>query len=285
MKNYKIENILLPIDFSKSSLNAIESAIGICKRQKAQLTLIHVIDKNAIITSRKSGISPNEQINIQTEAIGKKLKKLAAEISKQSKIETQILVETGIPVEVICHIAGKGKHSIIVMGNLGTSAKNHKVGSTAANVVMHAPCPVLVVSADWDRHHFKKIVYPIRTNQKVFEKFNYIQPIIEKNNSELIIAGIADADKHDHINETVFSIDLLRNMCQEDNIPYSTMMIPGKDLASKIIDTAQYVNADLIVISTHLDYDSNENLVEHFAQSIVNNSKCPVLSISPLLEK
>lgn len=285
MKNYIIEKILLPIDFSKSSINSIGSAIGICKRQKAQLTLIHVIDKGAIITLGNPGVSSENQFNIYKEAIDKKLNKLVEEISKQSKIKTQAVLETGNPVEVICQIASEGIHNIIVMGNIGNSAKNKKVGSTAADVVMHAPCPVLVVDANWDRHYFKKIVYPIRTKQRVFEKYNYIQPIIEKNNSELIIAGIADANNHNHITETIFSIDLLRNMCQEENIPYSTMILPCNNLASKIIETSNYVNADLIVISTHLDYDSNENLVEHFAKSIVNNSKCPVLCISPLLEK
>ena len=118
-------------------------------------------------------------------------------------------------------------------------------------------------------------------NQKVFQKFNFLEPIIEKNNAELIVVGLANQDKPDHINETVFSIDLLRNMCMERKIHFSTFMLPCSNFSSTIIDLSIKSNADLIVISSNINYDSKENFIAHFASDIILNSKLPVLLISP----
>ena len=49
METYKIKKVLVPIDFSTVSLNALETAIAICKRQLATLTLIHVVENTYVL--------------------------------------------------------------------------------------------------------------------------------------------------------------------------------------------------------------------------------------------
>jgi nucleotide-binding universal stress UspA family protein len=46
MKNNNITNILVPLDFSESSLNALETAIVIAKQQKCQINLLNVVDSS-----------------------------------------------------------------------------------------------------------------------------------------------------------------------------------------------------------------------------------------------
>ena len=46
MKNNSISHILVPLDFSESSLNALETAIALAKQQKARITLLNVIDSS-----------------------------------------------------------------------------------------------------------------------------------------------------------------------------------------------------------------------------------------------
>ena len=276
----KIENILFPTDLSELSKSALKTAVAICKRQHAKLTLLHVEDNISLNIRSKSYVFDEKRMIDFFNQVYKETK-----ISQQFQLEVKTIVEKGNPADVICNVANEGGYSIIVIGANGASGIGKKTGSTAFSVVKNAPCPVLIVPGDWERQNFKKIIYPIRMDQKVFEKYNYIESIIEKNNSELIIAGLADKNEPEQIKEAVFSIDLLRNMCEEDKIPYSTVILPCNNFATKIIDKANIVNADLIVISSHIDYDSKENFIGYFAQDIVNQSKCPVLSISPLLNK
>ena len=44
----KIDSILVYLDYSDASLNAVESAIGMCKRHRATLHLVQVLDKQYI---------------------------------------------------------------------------------------------------------------------------------------------------------------------------------------------------------------------------------------------
>ena len=46
MKNNNISHILVPLDFSESSLNSLETAIALAKQQKAKITLLNVVDSN-----------------------------------------------------------------------------------------------------------------------------------------------------------------------------------------------------------------------------------------------
>ena len=46
MTNNAIKNILVPVDFSESSLNALETAIAIAKQQNARITLLNVVDSS-----------------------------------------------------------------------------------------------------------------------------------------------------------------------------------------------------------------------------------------------
>ena len=48
MKNNSISHILVPLDFSEGSLNALETAIALAKQQKAKITLLNVVDSSMI---------------------------------------------------------------------------------------------------------------------------------------------------------------------------------------------------------------------------------------------
>jgi nucleotide-binding universal stress UspA family protein len=290
MEKYKINSILLPVDFSELSRGAVITAAAICKRQHAELTMIYIVDDMSLSDFHESGVSKADQLKVITEQAYQKLDTEAKAISEKYQIEVKHIVEKGNSAVVICEIASKSKFSMIVIGAHGQFGFREYLGKTAYYVVKNAPCPVLVIRDNRIHKSFKKIIYPIRSDQKVFEKYNYISPIIEQNNSELIIAGLANKDKPEHIKEVVFYIDLLRNQCMEEKILYSTIILPcnivleENNFAIKTIETARNVDADLIVISSHIEYDLKENKVASFAQYILIHSTCSILSISPFLK-
>jgi nucleotide-binding universal stress UspA family protein len=289
MEKYTINSILLPIDFSELSRGAVITAAAICKRQHAKLTMIYVVDDITLPDFHESGVSKTDQLQVIIDEAFQKLDSEAKVISEKYQVDVKTKVEKGKTAEVICDIAGKSNFSMIVIGAHGQFGFHEYLGKTAYHVVKNAPCPVLVIRDNRIHKSFKKIIYPIRSDQKVFEKYNYISPIIEQNNSELIIAGLANSDKPDQINEVVFYLDLLRNHCMEEKILYSTIILPcnivleENNFAIKTIETAQKVDSDLIVISSHIDYDIKENKVAPFAQYILSHSTCSILSISPFI--
>ncbi|HEY0354910.1 MAG TPA: universal stress protein, partial [Flavisolibacter sp.] len=62
MNPYSYKKILVPVDLSESSLNALETAASLAVRKKARLFILHVEDDSL-------DFLPNEKTGFQTEEL------------------------------------------------------------------------------------------------------------------------------------------------------------------------------------------------------------------------
>jgi nucleotide-binding universal stress UspA family protein len=142
----EIKGILFPTDFSEGSYQALQYAVDMAKKYGARLYVMHVIYDIA----KASGMyvphtSVDKMYQEIREGAKKELERFAVEeLSSMKDIERIIVV--GTPHEEILKFAGDNKISIIVMGTHGRKGVDRILfGSTAAQVVRYAPCPVLTV--------------------------------------------------------------------------------------------------------------------------------------------
>ena len=136
------EKILVPLDGSDHSFDALEKAIQIAKKFDGELMLIHMY---SIPISK---LTPS-QLNVYVLEQRKSGEKILAEGRKRAysegvPFETQL--KEGHIVEEIVKVAREGNFDLIVMGARGLSKlKELFLGSVSHGVTMHAPCPVLIV--------------------------------------------------------------------------------------------------------------------------------------------
>jgi nucleotide-binding universal stress UspA family protein len=145
-KSLRIQNILVPIDFSESSIRAIETAKGLARRFGAvHLVNIHesyypgtFLEANAPFAG-----APLTYLENTREAAERRLIDLAG----KHRITGTCEVEVGGPAfDGICRIARKINADLIVTSTHGRSGLQRVLlGSTAERVVQHSPCPVLVM--------------------------------------------------------------------------------------------------------------------------------------------
>lgn len=140
----ELQKILVPSDGSEQSRKALAHALSIARHSHAGLTLMHVIDLNKKINAFEqvwlSGYVPEELKKSGYEL----LTKLAREIPPE--IEADLRVEIGSPPESIITAAQDGRYDLIVMGSRGMGQiKSLLIGSVSQYVLLHAPCPVLIV--------------------------------------------------------------------------------------------------------------------------------------------
>lgn len=137
----RVRSILVPVDFSESSLVALQYAVVLAQRYEAQLCLLHVIEPF------HSGVridTTETQRNARV-AAHKRLAKLA-DATKKLWPHTGRELRPGHPVEVIVALAKRTSADFIVMGTHGrTGLTRAFMGSVAERVVRHALCSVLVV--------------------------------------------------------------------------------------------------------------------------------------------
>src|SRR5207249_4137115 len=148
MKKLSIRNILVPIDFSQMSIDAIETAKRLARRFGGSVHLVHVhqFDYPAEfmapgIWSTQASIAVVEQ---HTQLLNKKLAALARDHSF-SPANCHLL--RGAPAfDEICLLAQTIPADLIVMPTHGRTGLKHVfLGSTAERIVQHSPCPVFVV--------------------------------------------------------------------------------------------------------------------------------------------
>lgn len=145
----EIKRLLVPIDFSESSLEALELASRLACAFQARLKLLSVVEMDrggpaAGAPERDDADgSPADDPMERTRG----LEELAARI--RSNPPASVTVRSGCPEEEILAEAALSESDLIVMGSRGLSpVEQITLGSVAEHAIQNASCPVLVVKAD-----------------------------------------------------------------------------------------------------------------------------------------
>lgn len=139
----KLEHILVPIDFSESSLHALRVAEDLAKAAHGTVTLLYVVEPIPPTSEWAPLAIDTRQL---VESLQKKLEALPAKQSIDPQLIGRVLVKVGIPWSEIVNTARALKRDAIVIATHGyTGWKHVLMGSTTERVVRHASCPVLVV--------------------------------------------------------------------------------------------------------------------------------------------
>jgi nucleotide-binding universal stress UspA family protein len=141
--------ILVPVDGSKYSMEAVKVALDYAKTKGAEITLITVapfIPGLDLEISAKELASLTEKMKRSGEEI---LEKAQAVLKADGVSSRTILSSSVSAADEIIGVVEKEKTDLIIIGNrgLGGSATRFFMGSVALKVVGHAPCSVYVVKA------------------------------------------------------------------------------------------------------------------------------------------
>ena len=143
----QFRRILCPIDFSDSSLAALEHAIGIAEETDAQLTLLHVVEIPPVMSDEPAAIEVDlsRVREVAEERARRRLHELVPEqVRTFCTIDTAV-VEGRAHREILRQAAEK-QADLIVMGVHGRGALDLLVfGSTTHHVIRASACPILVV--------------------------------------------------------------------------------------------------------------------------------------------
>jgi len=138
-----INRIIVGIDFSEASRGALNQAAAWARKLDKPLVAVHVLQPPAPML-------PEAQIALPDPAWLQAMEDHARDHLKQwtsDLPDTGIEVKWGSPAEELVALADKD--SLVVVAQVGhTGIERLLFGSTAARVVKHAPCDVLVVRGE-----------------------------------------------------------------------------------------------------------------------------------------
>jgi nucleotide-binding universal stress UspA family protein len=141
------KRILCPVDFSESSLRALQYAVSLAQETDGQLTVLHVIAHEFELSAGiryDAAVSVKNVLEAREQALLRRLQEIVAGAPDFGRLDS--LMTHGKPWREILRVAGDRDCDVIVMGVQGRGAADLLLfGSTTQHVVREAACPVLTL--------------------------------------------------------------------------------------------------------------------------------------------
>lgn len=282
MENLIVKKLLVPIDYSQTSLNALDLAVAMSQRHHAEIRLVHVVNSNLDDYLWEDGNLLDGFSNSTIEKEILRLRQLAETISATHAIHCSIECRTGIVCDKIAEAAADFNADLIVIGTHGISGlRSYFMGLEAYRVVKAATCPVLTVPNHQKWSNFREIIFPVRPIPGTVDKYNLTRIISLKNNAHVTVLGLLD--HYDELKNEILTnvLDTLKNQLAQDDISCDMLLLKTDSVPHAIHQKASELHADLIIITSDIDTASKFSLFGPFVEQIVNHSKVPVLAIRP----
>lgn len=144
----KINTILMPIDFSDPSQQALDLAFALSRDLQARLIVLHVASPPPSVPYNEFEKVLHESSDVRRE-LEEKLRQC-----QKPDCNAEFRLQEGDPADEIIRMAQETHCDLIVMGTHGRSGLAHLLmGSVAEKVLRRASCPVLTVKAGLPDHH------------------------------------------------------------------------------------------------------------------------------------
>ncbi|MGH8094078.1 MAG: universal stress protein [Chthoniobacterales bacterium] len=300
----RLQTILVPLDFSDSSMQALKYAIPLAEKFKAAIHLIHVQPDDELTAISRAG-----QLMLNCADAIALMQDRLAEIQRAHDVQfwpDNCHVPSGRPDHEICRLAATIKADLIVLSTHGYTGLKHVVlGSTAERVVRFAPCPVLVLRGakyqatsldDSVMTDFKlgRILVPVDFSKCSLAGVRYAARLARSMGASLhlfhAVYPYAQVIGFDRMSSTSGSLVQIATETAREEMARLKAMTFLQDItcetevrvgptADAISNTSGRREIDLLVTSTHGRTGFRRALLGSVAEQVVRYAKCPVITV------
>ena len=273
-----MNEILVGVDFSESSQNALAHAIGLASKFKSNLLLVWVENSNSI---RHLDIKSNESIeNTVNSRFEKIIDNYSSEISPK---DIEYRIRKGVTYKEVIALSIENDVDMIVVGAHGSQGfRRFLMGDNANHIIAEAKCPVITI-----REHrtlergLKTIVVPIDSSLDTRQKLPITAKLALYYGAEVHLLGLYFSNVgtlRKRVNSYVDQSEqfLIKSGVKNVVIHYAAT----KNGARTIMNYAIKVNAGLISTMIETEKLASDLWLGSQGQQLVNQSPVPILSIA-----
>jgi nucleotide-binding universal stress UspA family protein len=276
--SYQINKILVPIDLTESSLNALETAISLAKKHGSLLYILNVEEPNFVIFSDEPDLLSTSYKKNSNDI----LEALINSITHVHALQPKLITNDGNVTEQIIKVCFSEQCDLIVMGSYGASGfREGFIGSNTYAVMKYAICPVLSVPVKKNYLSFKKVVFPIRPVSGALNKYDVVCHFLA-NNSVIDVLGLSYKRRENETTILNKIVEEVKEKLQSDKVSVTTVWGTGDTVSEDVINYSNQINPDMVVITPILDITTKNGFVGPHAQKIIHTCKSAVLSIKTI---
>jgi nucleotide-binding universal stress UspA family protein len=281
MKNYRIKNILVPLDFSALSLHAVNHAERIARLIRARITLLHVVEPfgDAVGTSGMLATAMRLERELQIQS-AKRLQKIARTAMQTTKGQIDTAAIIGPIASTITRAATETKANLIIMGTHGASGfVENLVGSNTYRVATLSRIPVLSVHKPVERSGYSNLIYPVRGKAGAIEKFPYALTFARLFNARVHVVGHLPAGNKQQAEKIRALCVLIEKKFAGLGLATKRAFTTSDEFAEAIIRYANVYSGSLVVILQDYDFRLVEVFKRSFTKKMLHKVLSPVLTV------
>ncbi|MVM33935.1 universal stress protein [Spirosoma sp. HMF4905] len=269
-----MKTILVPTDLSPMTPYALDVAVGLARTYQAEIILLHtVLNELAPIPDPVGGFTYD--LNpVYQEAWNEAKEALCTMAANPAYAGVTIKKKLGSNIEGLIRCITEQPADLIVLASKGASGLREWLeGSHAELIVRHASCPVLVVKQplmhfnpqhsicgiDLDEKLMQPHTYPFLLTSQQVQQFVYVLTPTDSREPEGIQQWMADYAQVQGIS------------------PYQLTIKHDKTVPDGILQYAEKVKADLVVLFTHGHTGLRHWIEGSVAEDVLNHASMSVL--------
>lgn len=258
------KKFIVPHDFTDVANVALEHAIATAKIVKADIDVLHVIEKGKDIQASEA-----------------KLKQILAKFDADVKLIPNVRI--GNIFEDIGDFAAEKHGELIFMGTHGIKGWQHITGSNALKVINNSSVPFIIVQEKSPKDSgYDDIVVPLDLHKETKQKLVIVSELAGYFKSKVHVV-IPDETDEFLKKQARANIIFAEKFFNERGIPFTTKMIDHDNFEEGIIQHAMDVKGDLIAFM-NLNQNSIFGVLSANHESTLMNNKAqiPTLIMNPI---
>ena len=289
------KQLLVGVDFSPCSLDALREAVRIANLTNARLSVVHVIDGEVMDYLRDHSALDEKRTKLEAQY------RLDHFVGMHSRgcDEVETLLRVGHPFGELVHVCEELGADILLLGSHGRGGDHGRVGAIASMCLRKAPAPVLLVQ-DRSGQPFKQVVCGVDYSPTAalavrhaiqMAKIEgaaldflhvYASPFTYRDSGTgYYVSGLANSEDFERIMKQNLSNYLTAFQRDFKGLSVTQTVRDRLSAGQGIIDRLREVQGDLLVLGTRGRSGWKKLLLGTTAEHIVHRAPCSVLAVKP----
>lgn len=265
------DTILVGIDFSECSRNALDHAVSIAKKSKLKILMAWI---------NKYVNNPINDINLMETGAINFFDDLIQQYSPIVGDENiSYVIKQGPVYDSIMELCDEINPLLVVIGAHGTSSIRERwLGSNAYRLSLFLKTPVITIREGIDVNRtMSNILLPIDSTVETRQKLPITATLAKFFGAKIHVVAIM-VSQIDEVNARIAGyVKQVSEYLEKEGVKYVVDELKTNDVADDIVEYADKIEANLISIMDEQELSLKNIFAGSYSLQIITKSKCPVL--------
>ncbi|MDR1698762.1 MAG: universal stress protein [Prevotellaceae bacterium] len=273
-----MKRIIVPINFSGVSLDALEFALSVANKMNYHLRLLSVVNSGGSFFFWRSP-KTNDEAEIKAKLDDSIAKYKDLYTVEGGTLDYEIIQGSTVRTLIKATAAQDAKTYAVIVGINSEEETNKETFS----IITEMTVPVITWRKGFEHKPVKSILMPVGTKHSSRQKVPFVTGFARTMGAKIEVLGCADSDDLPSVKNMITThvqqaVDFIRQNDVECEAHYQF----GKGVGSSIIEYSNKLKTDMISSMTDISEDPMEMFTSTDTEYILNHSKQPVICIHPV---